>query len=329
VSADAAASAPDNAPASAPDTAPATQPALRRPLVYLGTPDLAVPPLRALVEAGHNVRLVVTRPDRRRGRGAQTSPSPVKREARRLGLPVAHSVDAVLGAVLGAEDAAGASLGVVVAYGRIVPERVLQRLPMVNLHFSLLPRWRGAAPVERAILAGDEVTGVSVMALEPTLDTGPVYAAETVPIEPGEHLEPLRTRLVGVGSRLLVELLAGDMPTPRPQQGEPTYAEKVDPHELELRWDRRAEELARVVRLDRAFTSWRGRRLLVLEAEVVAPPTGAAVPAPVPGTLVGETVIAGDGALHLQRVQPEGRSAMAAGTWVRGARPGEGERLGD
>lgn len=295
-------------------------PGLRRPLVYLGTPELAVPPLRALVAAGHDVRLVVTRPDRRRGRGAATSPSPVKAEAEHLGIPVAHSVDAVLGA--------GATLGVVVAYGRIVPEWVLDSVPMVNLHFSLLPRWRGAAPVERAILAGDPMAGVSVMSLEPTLDTGPVYVSEAVPIEPGEHVQSLRCRLVDIGSRLIVDLLTRDLPEPRPQEGEPVYAEKIEPHELELHWDRSADELSRVVRLDRAFTTWRGRRLRVLEAEVAAPPVGAAALTLVPGALAGDVVAAGDGALRLIRVQPEGRTAMEAATWVRGARPALGERLG-
>lgn len=295
-------------------------PGPHRPLVYLGTPELAVPPLQALVDAGHEVRLVVTRPDRRRGRGAATSPSPVKAAAERLGIPVANSVDAVLDA--------DASLGVVVAYGRIIPERVLDRVPMINLHFSLLPRWRGAAPLERAILAGDGVTGVSLMALEPTLDTGPVYVAEPVAIAPGEHLEELRRRLVAIGSRLLVDLLAAELPEPQPQQGEPVYAEKVEPDELLLQWDRPAAELARVVRLDRAFTTWRGRRLRVLEAEVVDPPVGAAAPVSVPGSLDGEVVVTGDGALRLVRVQPEGRGAMAAATWIRGARPEAGERLG-
>ncbi len=271
--------------------------------------------------AGHYVRLVVTRPDRRRGRGADLNPSPVKAEAQLLGIPVAHSIEAAVDA--------GAELGVVVAYGRIVPQRVLEHLPMVNLHFSLLPRWRGAAPVERAILAGDDVTGVCAMALEATLDTGPLYAVERVPIGPGEHLGPLRDRLVHAGSRLLVDLLSGDLPVPRPQRGEPVYADKIDPADLELRWARPAVELERVVRLDRAFTTWRGRRLRVLEAEAGVTPAGAAARVLRPGALVGVVVVAGEGGLRLQRVQPEGRTPMAAATWIRGARPGEGERLGD
>lgn len=281
-----------------------------------------MPPLRALVAAGHEVRLVVTRPDRRRGRGGATAPSRLKAEAERLGLPVAHDLDSV------AE--VGAELGVVVAYGRIVPARVLERLPMLNLHFSLLPRWRGAAPVERAILAGDDVTGVCVMALERELDTGPVYARQEITIEPGEHLGALRDRLVVVGSGLLVELLAAPLPEPQPQRGEPTYADKIAPGELRLTWTRPAAELSRVVRLDRAWTTWRGRRLLVLEAEeadvATAPPDARPM---APGTLDGDTVSAGEGALELIRVQPEGRAPMSAVEWLRGARPGAGERLGE
>jgi methionyl-tRNA formyltransferase len=241
----------------------------------------------------------------------------VKAEAERLGLPVAHELDAAVGA--------GAELGVVVAYGRLVPVRVLARLPMVNLHFSLLPRWRGAAPVERAILAGDETTGVCVMALEAELDSGPVYAREEVPIAPGEHLAALRDRLVAVGTRLLVDVLDGPLPVPEPQRGEPTYAGKLDPRELRLTWTRPAAELARVVRLDRAWTTWRGRRLLVLDAEVAAAPNRAAAP----GTLDGVDVVTGDVALELIRVQPEGRAPMRAVEWLRGARPVAGERLGD
>ncbi len=264
--------------------------------------------------------LVVTRPDRRRERGAGASPSPVKKEAEALGIPVAHDVDAVL--------ETGADLGVVVAYGRIVPARVLERLPMVNLHFSLLPRWRGAAPVERAILAGDEVTGVSVMALERGLDTGPIYAREAVAIAPGEHLKTLRDRLAGVGTRLLLEVLSGPLPEPEPQRGEPTYAEKLDPEALHLTWKRPATELARVVRLDRAWTTWRTRRLLVLDAEAVDDEGHETGTRPAPGTLRGDAVVAGSGALRLRRVQPEGRAPMDAADWLRGARPVAGERLG-
>lgn len=284
-------------------------------LAYLGTPELAVPPLQALVDAGHEVALVVTRPDRRRGRGSATSASPVKRAAEQLGLPVTDDLRVV--------GTAGVERGVVVAYGRIVPAAVLDVVPMVNLHFSLLPRWRGAAPVERAILAGDQTTGVCLMALERGLDTGPVYAQEEIAIGPREAVDSLRERLVAVGCRLLVDVLAGPLPEPRPQEGEPTYAEKITPADLELHWDRPAGQLARVVRLERAWTTFRGRRLRVLRAEVVA-----AGPAGDPGTLAGDTVATGDGGLRLREVQPEGKEPMAAADWLRGARPEPGERLG-
>ena len=167
-------------------------------LVYLGTPDMAVPPLRALVDAGHEVVLVVTRVDKRRGRGSDVSPSPVKAAALELGLPVSHAVDDVLAAV---RDH-GAELGVVVAFGQIIQPHVLEEIPMVNLHFSLLPRWRGAAPVERALLAGDAVTGVCVMALEEGLDTGGVYARSELPIGAETTASDLRTELVEVGTAL-------------------------------------------------------------------------------------------------------------------------------
>jgi methionyl-tRNA formyltransferase len=283
-------------------------------LAYLGTPEMAVPPLRALVEAGHDVALVVSRPDRRRSRGSATSPSPVKRVAAELGLPVTDDLARV--------GDAGVDLGVVVAYGRLVPAALLEAVPMVNVHFSLLPRWRGAAPVERAILAGDALTGVSLMALEAGLDTGAVYASRELAIADGETAEQLRGRLVEAGTALLVDLLSAPLPVPVPQEGEPTYAEKLTPADLELHWDRPADELARVVRLGRAWTTFGGKRLGVLGAEVVPDPPG-----PVPGILVGDTVVTASGALRLLRVQPEGGRPMDASDWRRGARLGEDERL--
>jgi len=286
-----------------------------RRLAYLGTPDMAVPPLQALVDAGHDVAVVVTRPDRRRGRGGATSASPVKEAAEGLGIPVVDDHRQLVGG--------GVDLGVVVAYGRIIPADVLAAVPMVNLHFSLLPRWRGAAPVERAILAGDAVTGVCVMKVEEGLDTGPVYLREEASIGADDDLATLRDRLVGVGSRLLVDALSGPLPEPEAQTGEVTYAEKIDPAELELHWDRPAVDLDRVVRLGRAWTTFRDRRLRVLAAR----PDG---PAPVgpPGSVDGEVVATGDGGLRLATVQPEGKGAMAAAAWLRGVRLDPGERLG-
>jgi methionyl-tRNA formyltransferase len=290
------------------------RPPIRRRLAYLGTPELAVQPLEALVAAGEDVAVVVTRPDRRRGRGSATSPSPVKAAATALGIDVVDDHRALL--------TAGVDLGIVVAYGRIVPADVLAAVPMVNLHFSLLPRWRGAAPVERAILAGDDVTGVCVMKVEEGLDTGPVYAREEASIGAADDLDSLRERLVEMGSRLLVDVLSGPLPAPTPQAGEPTYAAKIDPAELELRWDRPAVELGRVVRLGRAWTTFRDHRLRVRRATVTAGDGGP------PGTLDGDVVATGDGGVQLVEVQPEGKGPMAAADWLRGVRPAVGERLG-
>ncbi len=299
----------------------AVPPVRPRRLAYLGTPALAVPPLEALVAAGFDVGLVVTRPDKRRGRGGALQPSPVKEAAHRLGLPVGHRVDDVL--------TAGVELGIVVAYGALVRPHVLAAVPMVNLHFSLLPRWRGAAPVERAVLAGDHETGVCLMQLEEGLDTGPVYARVGVPIAPDETAASLRHRLVEVGARLLVERLVEGLRDPVPQTGEVSYAAKLDPAEFELRFARSAVELDRIVRVGGAWTTFRGRRLKVLRAEVV--PAGAGEPGE-PGELLdaSDVVIAcGDGtALRLVEVQPEGRSAQPTRAWANGARPARHERFG-
>jgi methionyl-tRNA formyltransferase len=294
-------------------------------LAFLGTPDMAVPPLRALVEAGHDIALVVTRADKRRGRGGATTPSPVKAAALELGLPVTHELADVTGAAV--------ELGVVVAYGRIIPAAMLERVPMVNLHFSLLPRWRGAAPVERALLAGDAETGVCVMRIEAGLDTGPVYTRRTVPIGERTTLHELRDQLVEVGTGLLVDTLSqgvDGLPTPQPQVGAATLAEKITAADLRLDWARPALELSRVVRLGRAWTTFRGKRLTVLDATVGAAHGGDVdrTGGLAPGAMVGAAVATGQGALVLERVQPASRSPMSAEEWLRGVRPGNGERLG-
>jgi methionyl-tRNA formyltransferase len=280
---------------------------------------MAVGPLRALVAAGHDITLCITRPDRRRGRGGTVTPSPVKEAAVSLGIPVSHSIDDVA--------MSGADLAVVVAYGRIIPEGLLNLVPMVNLHFSLLPRWRGAAPVERAILAGDHETGVCVMRVEAGLDTGPVYTRRVVPVDDEVDLPTLQRELVEVGSALLVETLArgvAGLPTPRPQQGEPTIAAKVTNEDLHLHWEDSAVQLNRVVRLGRAWTSFRDHRLGIVKSR----PNAEAVDQGLPGTLIGASVVTGQGTLSLLEVQPESRSPMPAEDWLRGIRPTEGERLG-
>jgi methionyl-tRNA formyltransferase len=284
-------------------------------LVYLGTPEVAVPPLHALHTAGFEIALVVTRADKRRGRGSTLMPSPVKVAATELGIPVTTKVDEVIDA--------GADLGVVVAFGRIIKPHVLDAVPMVNLHFSLLPRWRGAAPVERAILAGDDRTGVCLMAVEEGLDTGGVYRQAELDVDPDETLDELRSRLVAIGSEMVVAALREGLGAPEPQVGEPTYADKIDPTELHLDWERPAVELHRVVRLGGAWTTWRGKRLKVHRSRV-----SDAAAAGEPGSLQGPVVATGDGGLELLEVQPAGRGHQAATAWLNGARPGPDDRLG-
>lgn len=285
--------------------------------MYLGTPEIAVPPLRALVAAGFDVALVVTSEDKRRGRRAEPTPTPVKAAALELGLPVTHDLADV--------PAAQADLGVVVAYGRILRRPLLEALPMVNLHFSLLPRWRGAAPVERALLAGDDRTGVCVMAVEEGLDTGGIYARAEVPIGRMATASELRAQLTERGSALLVQTLRDGLGDPEPQVGEPTYASKLTTDDVALDWHRPAAELHRRVRVGGAWTTFRGKRLKVHEARSWPAAEGAAAP---PGTLEGDQVATADGRLQLLTVQPEGRGPVAFADWANGARPTPGERLG-
>jgi methionyl-tRNA formyltransferase len=267
-------------------------------LVYLGTPEVAVPPLRALVADGHDVRVVVTRADKRRGRGSALVPSPVKAAALELGLDVTHRIEDVI--------ETDAELGVVVAFGRLIKKSVLDAVTMINVHFSLLPRWRGAAPVERAILAGDDTTGVAIMQLEEELDTGPVYAQTEVKILPHEPASELRGRLTEAGTALLLQLLRDGLPDPKPQVGEATYAAKLSPEELCLDWSQPPEQLERVVRVGGAWTTFRGKRLKVHRAQVSDE----------------------SGELDLLVVQPEGKERMPASDWARGARWKPDDALG-
>ncbi len=278
-----------------------------RSLVYLGTPDMSVPPLRALHEAGFDIRLVVTNPDTRRGRGSATAPSPVKSAAVDLGIPVSHDVDEVLGT--------GADLGVVVAFGRIIRPHVLAALPMVNLHFSLLPRWRGAAPVERAILAGDERTGVDLMVVEEGLDTGAVHARTELAIGPDETAGELRDRLVEAGTDLLVSSLRDGLEVPDPQAGEPVYAHKIRPDDLRIDWSSSAEEIHRQVRVGGAWTTLAGDRFKVWR--IALDPTGA-----------GVLHATGSTPIELLEVQPAGKARMDARSWANGARWSDGDGLG-
>ena len=270
-------------------------------LVYLGTPEMAVPPLRALVDAGHDIVRVITRVDKKRGRGSALSPSPVKAVATELGLTVSHDPDDIL--------TLDADLGVVVAYGRIIKPHLLDVLPMVNLHYSLLPRWRGAAPVERAILAGDAETGVDVMRLEAGLDTGGIYAEERVLIGDDTTADELRSELNDVGCRLLVETLSRPLHEwidgARPQTGDAVYASKLDKAEFELDWEQAPVDVHRRIRIGGAWTSFRDKRLKIHAADLV------------------------DDVIVPTTVQPEGKGPMEFAAWRNGAQPASDELFGD
>ncbi|MCZ7530959.1 MAG: methionyl-tRNA formyltransferase [Acidimicrobiia bacterium] len=318
-------------------------------LVFAGSPADAVPMLEALVDAAHEIALVITQPDRRRRRRADPEPSPVRSAAERLGLKVVTPERS--SEVVDEVAASGAVLGVVVAFGQLLPRALLDALPhgFVNVHFSLLPAWRGAAPVERAILAGDERTGVSVMEIEEGLDSGPVYAQASTPIGDTETAGELHARLVTMGTELLLEAVES-VPTivPEPQSGPSSYADKLTTAEFELDWSRTAEELARLVRAGNprpgAWTTDGDTRVKVWRAEVCdadardadardadardAEARDADDGALAPGTLLADGAVqTGNGKLVLAEVQPQDRRAMSASSWMAGRRSGTA-RLG-
>ena len=268
--------------------------------------------------------LVVTNPDRPKGRGRHLHPSPVKEAAQRLELPTTHNL-ADLEAIATKTD-----IAVVVAYGQIIPGHLLNKLPFVNLHFSLLPKWRGAAPLERAILNGDTRTGICLMALEPTLDTGPIYSQTEREIEPNETLEELRHRLSQDAADLLVTTLKEGLEDPTPQQGEPTWAKKITTEDRHINWQLPAEHLNRIIRIGGAWTTFRNKRFLIWEAK---PHTETSLPLK-QGELLWESatgrLLAGAGAgtaLEISEVQPEGKSQMPAKAWMNGANLSPGEQL--
>ena len=281
-----------------------------RRVAFLGTPAIAVPPLRALVEAGVDVALVISAADKRRGRGSGLTPTPVKAAAVELGLEVTDDLDA-----LAAARAAGVDLGVVVAYGRLLRPSTLALMPFVNLHFSLLPRWRGAAPVERAILAGDGETGVDLMEIEEGMDTGAVYAEARTPVG-DKTLAELWAELSVTGSQLLVDAVTDGFPRATAQAGEVFHAHKLGPEDRLIAWTAPAEHVLRTVRLGDAWTVVGDRRLKVLSAREILAPENA--PTLGPGQLDGVVVGCGEGRIELIEVQPEGKAPMPATSWRNG-----------
>jgi len=302
-------------------------------LVFMASADFAVPSLEALASSRRLLVRVYTQPARPAGRGLRARPSPVEVAASRLGLPVSSPASLRALKVQAEFRALGADLAVVAAYGLILPRPILEspRLGAINLHASLLPRWRGAAPIQRALLEGDTETGITIFQIEPALDSGPILAMERIPIAADSTAESLHDQLAGLAARMVgpvIDELAAGRLRPRPQPGEGvTYAAKIDKTEGRLDWTRPAHRLERQLRAlnpwPGCWTEFEGQRLLVLAGEV-APGRG------LPGEILDPhpTVACGEGALRLTRLQRAGGKPMAADAFLRGFALPVGSRLG-
>jgi methionyl-tRNA formyltransferase len=293
-------------------------------LIFMGTPDFSVPVLEALVAAGHDIAAVYCQPPRPAGRGKKDRPTPVQARAEALGLPV-RTPGTLRTPEAQAEFAAlGAEAAVVVAYGLILPQAVLDAPARgcLNIHASLLPRWRGAAPIHRAVMAGDAETGICIMAMEAGLDTGPVLLREAVPIGPQDTTADLHDRLSGLGARLVVaalDRLDELTPAPQPEAGV-TYAAKIDKTEARIDWTRPAAEVDRLIRglspFPGAWCEIGGERVKLLRSRLsdAAPPPGE------PGSVGdGLQVRCGDGAaVEVRELQRSGKRAVSAAEFLRG-----------
>jgi methionyl-tRNA formyltransferase len=305
-------------------------------IAFMGTPDFAARILSDLAawcgREGHELVAVYSQPPREAGRGKKPQPSPVHRLADALGVPVFTPERLKSAEDQRAFAALGLDLAVVAAYGLILPKAILDspRLGCLNVHASLLPRWRGAAPIHRAIMAGDEKTGVCIMRMEEGLDTGPVYRRREIPIGPETTTGELHDALAALGAAPLFEAIAdaaaGRMPEPQPEDGV-TYARKIDKAEARIDWSRPAAEVDRRIRglspFPGAWFELRGERIKSLRSRVAA---GSGPP----GTALddGLTIACGDGAVALTQLQRAGKGAMDAAALLRGFPVIKGERLG-
>lgn len=300
-------------------------------VVFFGTPEVAAVAFDALVVSTHEIVAVVTQPDRGRGRGRSVTSSPVKERAQQLELPVLQPPSPKDEGFAGELAAFAPDALAVVAYGHILPRAVLDVAPAVNAHFSLLPAYRGAAPVQRALMEGATETGVTVFLLEPSVDSGPILRVESTPIGADEDAGMLLERLAPIGGRLLVSALdglaVGDRGTPQ-DAGKATPAPKIRPEEQRIEWSDSATQIVARIRglslKPGAFTTFRGKRLLVRRAaahtESLEGPFG----------LLDDRgwVATSHGAVELLEVQPEGKRAMSAEEFLRGYRPDAGTLLG-
>ena len=280
-------------------------------IVYIGTPEIAVAPLQALVAAGFHVELVVTGVDKRRGRGTQTTANPVKTAALALGIPISHDINDVL------KLNPDGLLGVVVAFGSIIAPEILHHAPMINIHYSALPRWRGAAPVERAILEGDSTTAVCIIQVIEQLDAGDVLASAPCTIREDDSVAGLRDRLGYLALPLLIDICSNGVSSQQAQVGDVVIARKISTNDLAITWSSSPDQISRQVRLGNAFTFFEGKRFKVHEVSRVSEqlPEGSI-------SFKDGMVLVGtrEGSLQLLTVQPEGKPRIAASEWARGAR---------
>lgn len=300
-------------------------------VVFMGTPAFSVPVLEALVDAGHDIAAVYCQPPRPAGRGKKDRPSPVQSRAEALGLTVRHPISLKTPDAQSDFAALGADVAVVVAYGLILPQAILDAPAggCLNIHASLLPRWRGAAPIHRAIMAGDRETGICIMEMEAGLDTGPVLLRRTVEIGAEETAGDLHDRLSALGADAIVEALARRdelVAQPQPEAGV-SYAAKIDKAEARVDWARPAMEVDRLIRglspFPGAWTMLANRRIKLLRSRVV-PGEGE------PGVVLdGLHVACGTGAVELTELQAEGRARQDGETFLRGTPVAPGTVLGD
>ena len=306
-------------------------------VLFAGTPDVAVPSLRAILASRHNVVAVLTRPDAPAGRGRTLTPSPVATVAADAGVEVLAPVRPRDPEFLARLAEIAPDCAAVVAYGGLIPRAALDvpKHGWVNLHFSLLPAWRGAAPVQHAVLAGDEVTGASTFRLEEGLDTGPVYGSVTEAVRPEDTSGDLLDRLAGSGARLLVATLDGIedgalVATPQSSDGI-SSAPKLTVADAEVRWTAPALQVDRLIRActpaPGAWTTLRGVRLKLRPVRLDQATSGLA-PGEIRSDRDAVRVGTGSHAVRLGEVQPQGRTAMPASDWARGVRLEPGERLG-
>jgi methionyl-tRNA formyltransferase len=280
-------------------------------IVYIGTPEIAVAPLQALVAEGFVVELVVTGVDKRRGRGTETSANPVKTAALALGIPVSHDINDVL------KMNPDGLLGVVVAFGSIIDPGILQHVPMINIHYSALPKWRGAAPVERAILEGDSATAVCIIQVVEQLDAGDVLATTPCTIGEGDSVVALRDRLGQLALPLLIGICSNGVTSQHAQVGEVVVARKIAAHDLAIDWSSSPDVISRQVRVGNAFTFFDGKRFKVHEVSR----TSEQLPAGSISVQDGSVLVGAlEGSVQLLTVQPEGKPRISASEWARGAR---------